>query len=288
MIDQEASAVARTVLVRVEPPAHKDLARRERCLDRCGSYSAATAGFIGWLLARGRTGEFADRVREYEGRYYRQVSGQPNDARVAANLAVLAAAHAEFAEYLGDVWPTWHEEVKWFGDEYVSALLAQMMGAVKQQRAIEVFWNTLVNLIDCRRVRLDNSESPSHAPAIGKCRAGSQVAWVVPELALAEVQKTLRDQGRPSLALTAAEIPGLLRREGRLVDARGNVVRPGSNDGGVQQLRHGGGRQRGFRINVSDLRRAVPADDDADEELGVEGPASKRGVTPVTPPGPAV
>jgi hypothetical protein len=128
---------------------------------------------------------------------------------VSANLAVLAAAHAEFAEYLGDIWPAWQEEVRRFGEEDVPALLSQMMGAVRVQRAVEVFWNTLVNLIACGRVRLDDSDSTSHAPVIGKCLPGRKAAWVVPGLALAEVQKTLRDQGRPLLALTAAEIPGL-------------------------------------------------------------------------------
>jgi hypothetical protein len=274
-VDQEASAMARTVLVRVEPP-QKDLERRQRCLDRCGSYSGVMAGFITWLLAQGRTKEFADRVRMYEGRYYRQVSGQPNDARVAANLAVLASAFAEFAEFLGDVWPAWQEEVRRFGEEDVPALLSQMMGAVREQRAIEVFWNILSHLIRCSRVRLDTSDSPSTAPIVGKWLPGpKKVGWVVPELALAEVQKTLRDQGRPLLALTAGEIPGLLRKEGRLVDRDGKMLQPRSDDSGIQQLRYGGERQRGFRINVRELHCAMPADDGADEELGVDHPASE-------------
>jgi hypothetical protein len=52
------------------------------------------------------------------------------------------------------------------------------------------------------------------------------------------------------------------------------MVQPGSDDSGIQQLRHAGGRQRGFRINVRDLQRGVPVDEGADEEQGVERPAS--------------
>ena len=173
-IDHEASSLARTVLIPVEPVKQKDFDRRQRCIDRCGSYNGVMADFLHWLLVHGRTSEFASRVKGYEARYYQQVCGQPNDARVAANLAVLAAAHAQFAEYLGDVWPAWHDEMRRFGEEDVPALLTQMMGAVREQRVIEVFWNTLGDLVRHGRVRLDETDS-GHAPAIGKYLAPGRV-----------------------------------------------------------------------------------------------------------------
>jgi hypothetical protein len=263
VVDHEASTMARTVVVRVEPFGRKDFDRRQQCLDLCGTYSGVMAGFIGWLLATGRTGEFADRVKEYERQYYAAVRGQNNDARVSANLAVLAAAHAQFAEYLGDVWPDWADQVRWFGEEHVPGLLSRMMTAVREQRPIEIFWGTLSDLVRHGHVRLDQADDDSRGEAIGKyLPASRQLVLVSSELALAAVQKSLTDQKRPPLSLRPEEIPGLLRKEGRLRDRSGKPVAPESPGpgGGTAQLRleRGGPAKRGFIV--------------ADQELWAEPP----------------
>jgi hypothetical protein len=250
--------MARTIKFRVEALPHKDLDRRQRCLVNCSSYSGVMADFIAWLLQQGRTLEFADRVKEYEVRYYQQVCGQPNDARVAANLAVLAAAHAQFAEYLGDVWPSWQSEVKRFGEEQIPALLTEMMGAVREQRPIEIFWNTLCDLVAHGRVRLYESEMNRNAPIIGKYLPASRnLVCVASGLALAEVQKSLADQQRPSLPLRPADIPGLLRKEGKLVDEAGRTISPdgAAATAATKQLRIecGGPAIRCFIVNQKQL-----------------------------------
>jgi hypothetical protein len=253
-VDHESSTKARTVLIRVEAFENKDLERRQRCLDTCSQYSGVMADFLAWLLKNGRTGDFAKQVRGYQARYYQQVHGQPNDARVAANLAVLAAAHAQFAEYLGeDAWPVWEDEVKWFGEECVPAMLSQMMVSVREQRPIEIFWNTLVDQVRCGRVRFDEYESHSHAPVIGKydfatTPARKAIVWVSTEMALAEVQKSLRDQGRPPLPLRPQQIPELLKKEGKLLDRSGQPI-PADAKGSVTQQRRlipGEPAKRGF------------------------------------------
>jgi hypothetical protein len=257
VIDQEASTTARTVLVRVEPFGPKDLDRRGRCLRACGVYSSVMAGFIRWLLERGRTGEFADRVRDCEAAFYRQVQGKPNDSRVAANFAVLAAAHAQFAEYLGDG-DAWRAEARRFQEGDLPALLGGMIQAVREQRPVQIFWETLCDLVGYGRVRTDDRE-PGNAPVIGRGpdRFPHPSYFVCTELALAEVQRSLQAQGRPQIPLRAQEIPDLLRKEGKLVDRDGRPI-PADGRGGVtgqHRVVPGEAARRGFYVSGAALRR---------------------------------
>jgi hypothetical protein len=239
------------------------------------------AAFLTWLLQLGRTTEFPDRVREYETRFLNQVRGQPNDARVAANMAVLAAAFAQIGEYLSDVWPEWESEVKQFVEGDVPTILTSMMQSVREQRPIELFWNTLQELVACHQVRLDGSEE-GNAPIIGReVRTGlagiGGICCVSTELALAEVQRCLRDQNRPCLPLRVTEIPELLRKVGKLVDRAGTPIDPQGKGTITGQHRIAGESKRGFYIQRTAGRNAGDPEQNTDDKE-----PAWNGVTAVT------
>jgi len=108
--------------------------------------------------------------------------------------------------------------------ETLVELLGALAGEVREQRPIEIFWATLVELVSCHRVRLDTS-SEGYAPLIGKLHSGirRQAYAISSELALMEVQKCLRDQARPQLPLRARDIVQQLQQEGKLSSEMGNT-----------------------------------------------------------------
>jgi hypothetical protein len=241
-IDHEASSVARTIMVPVEAYPIKDLDRRSRCVQECCNYAGVTADFIRWLIEQRRTQDFANRVREQEQCFLKKVAGQPNDARVAANFGVLAAAYAEFAEYLSNVWPEANESVRHYIESDLTALLQNMMHEVRDQRPTDIFWATLAELARCERIRFDPTETGTGA-LIGKWAAPhSGRSWISTELALQEVQKSLKEQGRPLLPLRPRDIIEELRREGKLVD-----------DNTSKQVRLEGDRHRCFCLDTGTL-----------------------------------
>jgi hypothetical protein len=167
LMDDSASSTARTIVCDVPDMAEKDFECRARCMAECRKYSGVTADFIGWLLAQGRTNEFADRVREQEAAFYKTTQGQPNDGRVAANFGFLAAGYRQFTEYMGQAAPSgWESEVRGYLEEDLPAMLAGMMVSVREQRPIEIFWSVLGQLIKNGRVRLD--PEGTGAPVIGR------------------------------------------------------------------------------------------------------------------------
>jgi hypothetical protein len=171
-----ASALARTVIVAV-PQAQKDLDRGARCLAECGRYSGVMADFIRWLLAEGRTEQFAARVEQHGAAYYQRIAGQQNDARIASNFARLAAAFAEFARYLADAWPTWQPEAQHFAGTILVGALDEMTEIVKCQQASAIFLETLGNLLEHGKVRVVgwyggcDPEYTMNRPLVGKFNA---------------------------------------------------------------------------------------------------------------------
>jgi len=273
-LDDEASSTARTIIVPVEPLATKDLDRRNRCLEESRHYSALTADFVKWLIQNGRLQEFANKVKAEELRIYQTIAGQANDGRVAANFAVFSAAYAEIVEYLGDVIPNWREEVARFRYVDLPALLKPMLDEVQRQRPIETFWNTLVQLVRCNRVRLDDSEE-GLADVIGKLDPYlSDVVNVSSELALAEVQKCLREQGRSALPLRPADLANLLDKEGRIAKRTVVTIEDKDKVKLTKQVRIQGALKRCFPVRSSEffLSEDEERNSEPDHDRIVSGP----------------
>lgn len=263
--EHNASATARSVIVRV-PNGKKNLDAGKRCLAECRNYAGVMADFIRWLLADDRMKVFAERFAELQKRFNDDVAGQQNDIRVASNLALLGAAFEQFAEYLGDVWDGWQEAVKSFVVEDLVAIRDAMLGEAKEQQASEVFLRTLADLIRYGHVRIDGltgHRDAEHKPLIGRLAQGRAVAGVnvpVPNegrlevctsLALAEVNGSLRQQGRPELKITESALLQQLREAGKLLDANGQALTP--EDDPTRRVRLQGAQLRAFTIDRREL-----------------------------------
>jgi hypothetical protein len=253
LIDHEASAVARTVVLPVGPPPRKDFARRDRCLARCGDYRGLTADFVRWLIACRAPAELAGRVGKLQGFLYRDLAGQPNDSRVAGNLAVLGVCFAYFARNLGDVWPGWRVGVRRFVQEDLLAWRDDLMRTVKEQRPIDVFLQILADLVRHERVQL-GARGEGGPPSVGRRAPTCPAAYhVSANLALEAVQRCLREQGRPPLALVPGQIAKQLRAEGKLLDREGRPLAAGGSGAATMPHRIDGRPEHCFLIGEQAL-----------------------------------
>src|SRR5262249_29019715 len=125
---------------------------------------------------------------------------------------------------------------------------------------IEIFWNTLATLVQYGRVRLSDRDD-GFGPVIGassKTRTGA--FDISTELALAEVQKCLEQQGRQRLPLSVGDSPKQLDREGKIV--KHDSTGPGDPESGerTHQVRIAGAPKRCFTVNGRSLGIESPVD----------------------------
>jgi len=265
--EHTASALARMIIIKV-PQQAKDLKRGNRCQKECGLYSGVTADFIQHVLANNRAPVFAKRVQTLREFYYNGIAGQQNDSRIATNFALLAAGFFEVAIYLADVWPQWKEAIRQFVMEDLVALRDEMVVSVQEEQPSQVFWSVLGSLVEYGIVELDDRNTKNGKPVIGKAcyprRDGivagrtDELFYVSTDLALAEVNKSLRAQGKPELKVTTATLLGQLRRDGRLLDEDGQVLGP-EDDDTTKQVRIAGKAKRTFITSKAMLTSSGPS-----------------------------
>jgi hypothetical protein len=268
VLEHQPSAAGRSIILKVPQQDEKDLARGARCQVECAKYSGVMADLISHLLAQKRTEAFATKVKALRNFYYHGIAGKLNDIRIAGNLAMLGAAFFEFANYLADVWPEWKAGATRFLTEDLVAMRDEMVAAVDEQQPSEVFWSVLGTLVEHDIVSLDPAASQdNHVAIIGKQHhpaprgavAGhvDHIYCVSTALALAEVNSSLRKQGRPELKISAGTLIGQLRRNGHLVDDDGEAV-AAEDKGGLTQVKLAGETRRGF-LTTHSLLTGSPA-----------------------------
>jgi hypothetical protein len=255
-----ASALARMVIVDV-PNRPKQLDRGARCLALRPSYRGVTADFIRWLIAEGRTVGFAAHVERHRERFYRGIAGMPNDARIAGNFALLAAAFEEFALYLGDAWPGGAALARGYVEEDLVVIRDRMLKVAREQQASEIFLDTLRVLLAHKKVRFQGepkkkgNDEDVFAPGevIGKV-AGECYEVSIP-MARAAVQEHLRRQGRDPLKVSDSALIQDL-------EAAGKVVPPPTKGGARGEKTHTvrveGRKVRCLRIPRAELRDDGP------------------------------
>lgn len=279
--EHSASSIARSILIQL-PQQPKDLERGRRCMECSRDYRAVTADFIQQVIAQGRGPKFAKTVQAMKNFYYRDIAGEQNDSRIAGNFALLGAGFVEMARYFADVWPDWKGAVRQFLTQDLVAIRDEMVGATKEQQISEVFWSVLGALLDYGTVMLDDGsyQREKHAPVIGRKvipqankpnPAYTDLYFISTDLALAEVNKNLRSQGRPELKVTTANLLGQLRREGRLFNLEGQVLRDhGTDRAATKQVRVEGRSRRSFITRKALLTSSSSSGSDGWGKRGAE------------------
>jgi hypothetical protein len=265
--DHSASAQARVIVVDV-PHGARNLALGDRCRAMAPEYAGVTADFIRWLLAGGHTARFATRVAELRGYYVQGIIGEPNDIRIAGNIAQLAAAGELFAAYLSDLWPEALEQFRQFASVDLIALRDRTVTGSRDEQESKILCSALADLIESGRVQVKHcNRGPiprdEHAPFIGGyCDSSLSQRGRVPasyglnmSACLAEVNTFLREQGRPEIRATHKALLRQLREDGLLLDSDGQPLSAGpaaAGDSTVTQ-RIGGAPVRVFRLMATAL-----------------------------------
>ena len=167
-----------------------------------------------------------------------------------------------------------------------------MLGLVKDQQPSEVFWSVLSTLVHDAAVNVDGSRSSDQGkPTIGKSYhpnpsegvVGSvdQLCYVSTDLAMAEVNKCLRAQGRPELRVTNVTLVAQLRQDGRLFDEDGRPMSPAGDGGATRQLRIDGQVRRAFITSRRWLLQAVQEPYRTAETAGSRVPVATEGMRPL-------
>lgn len=263
--EHTASALARSIIINV-PQQEKDLRRGHRCSQESSRYRGVMADMVQQFLKRGRLAVFPKMVRALQEYYYRDIAGKENDSRIANNFALLAAGFVAVARYFADVWPNWKAEVGTFLTQDLKVIRDEMVGAAKEQQASEVFWSVLQTLIAHEVVAIENQSGDKGKVVIGKplykradaTQTGPHDLYCIStDLALAQVNICLREQGRPDLKVTAGTLLDQLRFEGRLFSEDGQPLTIEGSSGKTKQVRIDGKARRGFVTRKSVL---VPSD----------------------------
>jgi hypothetical protein len=219
------------------------------------------ADFIAHLIRNQKGVAFAARVAHYSQVYYARISGRQNDARIAGNHALLAAAFEQFAAYLGDVWPGWQAEVKEFAEEDLAAMVEEAVGEAEQEQQSAIFLAELRELLNYDRVwvedlnYVDDERKPKEL-LIGRRVSSAphplfqaqDVLELSINLSLAAVQKSLRDQNKPPLAIGDQALIQQLAATGLLLDKDNRPFAADHSGVKTYQVRMEGTRMRVIRI----------------------------------------
>ncbi len=267
---QNASGRARSIVVEV-PNRPKDLELGRRCVATSPQYRGLLADFLAWVIREGRGEAFAARVEHWQAHYYGPIAGSQNDARIAGNHALFAAAFEQMADYLADVWPESSAAAEKFATADVAGMVMASVGAAADDQGGAIFLDELRALLHWGRVRL---ESPADERPDGRGRgatvgriAGSGAGAVVElsvAMALQAVQRSLRQQGKPPLQVAERTLIAQLEADGLLLDRDGCPVAPGRGGKRSRQVRI---ERRRVRVICMPLDVLLGPDDATDREV---------------------
>jgi hypothetical protein len=265
---QNASGRARTIVVEV-PNRDKDLALGQKCVAMSPLYRGFMADFLAWIVREGCGAIFAGRVEHWQGHYYESVAGMQNDARIAGNHALLAAAFDQMTAYLGDVWPEATSAAEDFATVDVRGMVEASVGAAAEDQGSTVFLEAIRALLHWDRVRLEapgGATGETKRSAIigrivaGRTAVGEEVVELSVAMALQAVQRSLRQQGKPPLNVSEKTLIAQLEADNRLLDRNDRPVEPGREGHRSRQVRIDQRRVRVIRMKLADLLRS---DDEA-------------------------
>jgi hypothetical protein len=270
---QNASGLARSIIIEV-PNREKDLDLGQKCVAMSPLYRGLMADFLAWVIREGRGAIFAQRVEHWQRDYYTSIRGRQNDARIAGNHALLAAAFEQLVTYLRDLWPESAGAAEEFATVDVARMVVASVGSAEEDQRSTVFLEALLALLNWGRVRLESpgggaAGEKSRGAVVGRIVAGTSadgegVVELSVAMALQVVQRSLRQQGKPPLQVSEKTLIAQLEAEGLLVGRDNRPIVPGRGGNHSRQVRIEGRRVRVIRMKLADL---LGSDDEADDDM---------------------
>src|SRR5262249_13185032 len=160
--------------------------------------------------------------------YYGQIAGRQNDARIAGNHALLAAAFEQMAAYLADAWPGAAGAAEAFARVDVERMVLASVGAAEADQGSAVVLEGRRALLEWGRIRLEPAgggaaDEKGRGAVVGRIIAGAkpegdEVVELSVAMALRAVQPSLRQQGKPPLQVSERTLIAQLEAGGLLVD----------------------------------------------------------------------
>jgi hypothetical protein len=163
------------------------------------------------------------------------VENAPNAPRITSNLGLLAASLEVAAEFLADVWSGAIQAVSAYLRQDLVTLRDDLLGDVRSEQDGDVFLGVLSDLIKYDAVKINDLNSlstPMTWHAIGSVvevsGSSKKIVRLSLGLAVGEVQKALRNQGKPPLTVSNKALINQLIQGGHIGSGQTTVTRLGS------------------------------------------------------------
>ena len=220
----EASNLARMIPITFKM-VKKDLVRGRKVMQEKHNYSGFTARYIHKAMNINPI-QLNKTLLDYVSFFYPQVEGQPNDVRVARNIALLATSFKYISKFL---WA--RREAADELTRFITMMEKQLKSIIKEasaELASERFLAVLKELLTSGRVRLQRDyvqdlETDLKIPVIGyygKVKGvKEEVAHILTTTAMSEVQKFLRASAEGVLAHAKKAIISELADNDKIYDS---------------------------------------------------------------------
>jgi len=267
--DNEASNLARMIIVGVNT-RRKDAVRGRACLKNQHLYRGVTAAFIHHVLSRpGWFDDLVARIDAATDMFHEGVEDVANGLRIARNFGLNKTGFDLFVDFLQGIGVVDEAMAAALIAEHIDNLFGlrdEHTRSVVSEQANNVFLDTLTDMLHSGRVVLHSPENkiwrgmelvelePHEVRGVvGFMRRDDEHAYIYPKIALAEIQKVLRDAGS-TLGFTIKAIGKQLAEEGFLFDCE--------NGRASTTVRHNGRTHRVWKIRKADLGLTERSGDD--------------------------
>jgi hypothetical protein len=246
-----ASVMARIITVAVG--YHDGLEAGSRCLARCGEYNGLMARYISWIARVFDDADLRHELRVVTSELFDgKIPDVPNRPRIVSNLSLNALGFQLFLLFLIEHDVITDVELDELWAQYVEIagrLALTTAGIVKEQRAVQIFMDTLRDRIAAGRLVFTSKpgQQPEHGGQVIGFEDGPEHVLLIMSEAYSAVEQHLQRQ-KQSIGLTQPSLTDDLKTEG-VIEAAG-------------QKPHAGGRPRVWRVE-----RAV---------LGMDPPQASR------------
>lgn len=217
-ISGEASNIARMITIEYAG-AERDMIKGGKVKSQKNMYNGFTPYYIKHILNQDKD-EISNTRQNYLEEFFKVIEGQPNDIRIARNVAILMTSYYYISHFM---WTKEEAEanIKKL-KKYLGSLLTVVIDEAQEQKSSTRFWTLLQEYISSGRLQIAPEAGTFDAAGTRGTIIGfvsGDKTFIMHKLAYGEIQRTLRQQG-DLLRHTIPSIIKDLRIEGKVVDKK--------------------------------------------------------------------